>query len=447
MLGHNLSGALWLPAALLVVSAIGCSRKADTPAQPEPVDPPVAAAPEAAGTSAAATAPAGESAPPTFEVTAEELLAARLPLEETRQGWVRLFDGHTFFGWEIAAAANWRIEQDAIMVDSGEVGLLCTSVPCQNFELRLEIKADADTNSGIFLRTPLEPADPESDCYEVNIAPADNPFPTGGIVKRQPASVAPALDPEAWHLYEISLIDDTLSVRINGEQVSQYTDPNPLPAGRIGLQHNSGAVAFRDIRIRPVGLRPLLDEELSQWKQFPEMEGEFRIEDAGLLRVTGGRGQLESVDSFGDFALLSECKTASEKLKSGIFFRCIPGEVMNGYECQISNETVAGNPLEPADTGTGGIFRRQNARIVAAEDGEWFTMLLIAHGPTSAVWVNGLQVTDWTDTRPPHANPRQGLRLEPGTLMIQAHDPTTDLVFQRLDVVPITAQRPAAEAP
>src|SRR5690606_33427536 len=140
-------------------------------------------------------------------------------------------------------------------------------------------------------------------------------------------------------------------------------------------------------------------------------------------------------------------KTASEKLNSGIFFRCIPGEVMNGYECQISNESVGGNPLEPADTGTGGIFRRQNARIVAAEDGEWFTLLLVAHGPTVAAWVNGLPVTDWTDTRPPHANPRQGLRLEPGTLMIQAHDPTTDLVFQRLDIVPITQQQPPAETP
>lgn len=438
-------GLAWLAALLLIGFATGCSRQPEAPAPSEPAEAATATAPEAAA--APETAATVDTTPPTFEVTAEELLAARLPLEETRQGWVRLFDGHTFFGWEIAAPANWRIDAGAITVDSGEVGLLCTSVPWQNFELRLEIKAGTDTNSGIFLRTPLEPTDPESDCYEVNIAPPDNPFPTGGVVKRQPPTATPTLAPDAWHLYEISLVDDTLTVRINGERVCQYTDPNPLPAGRIGLQHNSGAVAFRDIRVRPIGLSPLLDAELSQWKQYPEMEGEFRIEDEGRLRVTGGRGQLESHASFGDFVLLSECKTASEKLNSGIFFRCIPGEVMNGYECQISNESVGGNPLEPADTGTGGIFRRQNARIVAAEDGEWFTMLLVAHGPTVAAWVNGLPVTDWTDTRPPHANPRQGLRLEPGTLMIQAHDPTTDLVFQRLDIVPITQQQPPAETP
>lgn len=49
-----------------------------------------------------------------------------------------------------------------------------------------------------------------------------------------------------------------------------------------------------------------------------------------------------------------------------------------------------------------------------------------------AVWVNGYQVSDWTDTRGPNANPRQGLRREAGTLIIQGHDPTTDLSFRNL---------------
>jgi hypothetical protein len=264
---------------------------------------------------------------------------------------------------------------------------------------------------------------------------ADNPFPTGSLVKRKRIDPVPATDPERWSLYEIRLVGDSLVVKIDGETVCDYVDPQPLPPGRIGLQHNAGPVAFRDIRVRPVGLSETLSADLSLWKQYPEMDGKFEMTDDGLLRVTGGRGQLESVDSFGDFVLHAEVKTASEKLNSGIFFRCIPGETMNGYECQINNAIVDGNPLAPADCGTGGIFRRQDARIVAAEDGQWFTMLLVAHQSQVAAWVNGLQVTDWKDTRPSHPNPRNGLRLEPGTLMIQAHDPTTDLVFRRVDVM------------
>ena len=52
-----------------------------------------------------------------------------------------------------------------------------------------------------------------------------------------------------------------------------------------------------------------------------------------------------------------------------------------------------------------------------------------------AAWVDGQQVSDWTDTRKPHENPRKGLRLEPGTLAIQGHDPTTDLRFRKLRIV------------
>jgi hypothetical protein len=105
---------------------------------------------------------------------------------------------------------------------------------------------------------------------------------------------------------------------------------------------------------------------------------------------------------------------------------------MDGYECQINHSIKNDNPLDPADCGTGGIFRRQNARIVAAEDQEWFSMLLVVDGLQMAAWVNGLQVTDWRDTREPHPNPRTGSRVDAGTLMIQAHDPTTDILFRNV---------------
>ena len=40
----------------------------------------------------------------------------------------------------------------------------------------------------------------------------------------------------------------------------------------------------------------------------------------------------------------------------------------------------------------------------------------------------------WTDTRPAHENPRSGRRLAPGTIMIQGHDPTTNLSFRNLRI-------------
>jgi hypothetical protein len=110
---------------------------------------------------------------------------------------------------------------------------------------------------------------------------------------------------------------------------------------------------------------------------------------------------------------------------------------MMGYECQIHNGFVDGDRTRPADCGTGGFFRRQDARYVVADDQEWFHLTLLADGPHMAAWVDGYQVSDWTDERPPDENPRRGLRLEPGTIMIQGHDPTTDISFRNLRLAPL----------
>ena len=43
-------------------------------------------------------------------------------------------------------------------------------------------------------------------------------------------------------------------------------------------------------------------------------------------------------------------------------------------------------------------------------------------------------MTNWTDDRPPHDNPREGKRLAPGTLQLQAHDPKTDVEFSNIRI-------------
>jgi phosphohistidine phosphatase SixA len=110
---------------------------------------------------------------------------------------------------------------------------------------------------------------------------------------------------------------------------------------------------------------------------------------------------------------------------------------MMGYECQLSNEMVDGNPLFPADCGSGGIFRRQNARVIAGEADTWGTVVLVAHQQMIAAWVNGLQVSNWYDDREPDENPRKGSRLESGTIMIQGHDPGTDALLKQISIAKI----------
>ncbi|MDO4574228.1 MAG: DUF1080 domain-containing protein [Planctomycetia bacterium] len=207
--------------------------------------------------------------------------------------------------------------------------------------------------------------------------------------------------------------------------------------GKIVIRAWEGKrTAFRNIFLKPQGLKPLFHgENLEGWNLYPEMPGRFTVDKAmRCIVVKDGPGMLESKESFGDFVLQVAAKTGAEHLNSGIFFRCIPGEKMNGYESQIHNGVKDGDRTQPLDAGTGAIFRRTVARYVPANDKEIFYKTIVADGAHIAVWVNGLQVTDWTDTRKPNANPRRGLRLEPGTLMLQAHDPTTDVYFYSLNI-------------
>jgi hypothetical protein len=76
---------------------------------------------------------------------------------------------------------------------------------------------------------------------------------------------------------------------------------------------------------------------------------------------------------------------------------------------------------------------------VVSNDRQWFTKTIIAHGRHVAVWVNGYQVSDWTDPRPEHDNPRQGFRGQAGVISLQGHDPTTDLSFRNLRIVELPA--------
>jgi hypothetical protein len=430
-LKHNALADFCLGASLLLVAALaGCA-----PAAPAPGDS-AGAAPARSEAKGQATVASPDAAPPTAATpSAAEAIpsAASLTPEELTDGWIALFDGESLFGWKASSKADWRVEQGAIVVTSGDKGLLCTTAQFSNYVLKVDFRSAERTNSGIFLHTPLEMGDPAKDCYEVNVAPPDNPFPTGSLVQRQKA--AGRFDSDQWQSCEVTVQDDRVTVKLDGRAVAQYADPRPLRRGHVGLQFNEGRVEFRNIRLRPLGLASLFNgKDLTGWKTYPDLPTRSSVTAEGYLNIKNGRGPLETENRFGDFVLQLECMTHAANLNSGVFFRCLPGPDMNGYESQIHNGFKDGDRNRPFDCGTGGIFRRIDARRVVADDLTWFHKTIVVDGPHVAVWVNGYQVTDWTDDRKPDENPRKGLRLASGTIMLQGHDPTTDISFRNLRI-------------
>ncbi len=171
-----------------------------------------------------------------------------ITFEDGEEGWMLLFYGSSLDDWTSVGDAEWRAEDGAIVADSGGRGLLLTVDEYDNFELLLDFHADPGTNSGIFLRTAPEPGDVGKDCYELNIAPPDNAFPTGSFVRRQKVEGMGEVDD--WRHYKVEAFDGHFKVWLDGELILEYDDPTPIEKGFIGLQHNQGRIAFRNIKIR-----------------------------------------------------------------------------------------------------------------------------------------------------------------------------------------------------
>lgn len=163
-------------------------------------------------------------------------------------GWVALFDGKTLTGWIKQGDADWKVEDGVITASEGPICLLTTKEKFENYELELEFRAAIGTNSGVFLNTLGVVKDEATDCYEVNIAPPTNGFPTGSLVKA--VRIEGKGEQADWRKYQLRVQNGKVRVVLDGELLFEYTAKKPLPAGFIGLQKNRGKIAFRNIRVR-----------------------------------------------------------------------------------------------------------------------------------------------------------------------------------------------------
>lgn len=371
---------------------------------------------------------------------AAEYVFVKPPLtdEELRAGWISVFDGVTLFGWEVPKESNWHVEDACIVADSGDKSLLMTPFRFADFEMRCDFHLAEGGNSGVFLRCDQKVANAGKDTYELNICDSHPTHGTASFVNRFAAENVPKVE-GSWHTFRILCEGPRLQVWLDEAPVTDFTDTSDAIRldGTIGLQFNAGRIAFRHVVIRPLNGRELLNSDhTDSWRVVPGSKSSFAMAD-GVLHVTNGPGFLETNETFGDFILHVEAKTNGTALNSGVFFRAMPGTEKapsNGYEMQIQNGTKDGDRTQPADAGTGAIFRRVPARYVVSNDHEWFTETLIAQGDHFGTWVNGYQVVNWQDTREANENPRQGRRLDAGHISLQGHDPTTDLEFRSIRI-------------
>lgn len=174
-------------------------------------------------------------------------------------------------GWKMAGAGGFTELGGNIIEAADGIGLLWfTQEQFGDFILRADFRLSSPSdNSGIFIRIPtLGNTDPANDWkpaaqqgYEIQIdntgfnpdtnTTNDALHATGAIYTLAPTT-GPMPAVGQWHSYEIEAVGPRITVRLNGQQVSQLTNGNRQIKGYIGLQnHHAGSkVQFTRLRIK-----------------------------------------------------------------------------------------------------------------------------------------------------------------------------------------------------
>jgi hypothetical protein len=174
-------------------------------------------------------------------------------------GWTTLIDGDKGLdNFNRVGDANWRAEGGAIVADKGKGGHLVTKKSYTNFQIRAEFYAEANTNSGIFIRCTDPNKITATNAYEVNIYDArpGQEFASGAIVNFGRVPVPNNYKTAGkWNTYEITAKDTHLRIVLNGvETVTIYdskfaSGPFTLQFGNHGKEPG-GAIKWRKVEVK-----------------------------------------------------------------------------------------------------------------------------------------------------------------------------------------------------
>ena len=366
---------------------------------------------------------ADETAPPVAR--GFRLLSDR----ELADGWLLLFDGKTFFGWEADP-----------LIDRRPLGVPDPKISIARGKMTIE------TEIPIRVRTLFTPVFPWS--LEFSYTSGDGleaelligvPSDEGGktVARLVEIPLEPAAEPKTVTFSAPAL--NAMTVDGYAEEV-----PETVVAEKgLTLVMTAGKIEISSCRFRQKKT-PLFDgESFAGWNPSGDIDASISDD---TIHITGGPGCLESENLLSDGVVSFSFRENVSPCNSGLFFRTVPGSSMDGYECQMNNDPPEEDRSKFLGNDTGSIFRRAAARRVVADPADWTAVTLMADGSFFRTWVNGIPTLLWTDDRKPDPNPRKGLRLEKGSLQFQGHDPSTNVYLRDLAAAAARSDEAAALA-
>ncbi|MCK5863057.1 MAG: DUF1080 domain-containing protein [Candidatus Hydrogenedentes bacterium] len=194
------------------------------------------------------------------------LFASAYACGDTEPEFVPMFNGEDLTGWN--TTGNWIVENETTITlkpRPGEKGwtryadYLTTDRQYGNFVLDLEFKFKKKGNSGVFMRIG-DLSDHVTSGFEVQVLDTHGKkkvthHDCGGVINAVAPSKNMVKPAGQWNRYTITLIDHSLKVVLNGEQIIDLdlskSDMKDRPArGYISFQDEAKRIWYRNVRIK-----------------------------------------------------------------------------------------------------------------------------------------------------------------------------------------------------
>jgi hypothetical protein len=171
-------------------------------------------------------------------------------------GFTPLFNGKDLAGWVVENDAKFAVKDGVLWLD-GDKGWLRLAKEHQDFELRLDFRfVTRGADSGVFFRADREGKNWPVRHYQVQTMDNESIAALFGAGLARPKSTRDAdamrkvrRTDGGWQSYAILVQGDRIEVRLNDALITSASGLTVRP-GHIGLQSESGQVAFKNLRIR-----------------------------------------------------------------------------------------------------------------------------------------------------------------------------------------------------
>jgi hypothetical protein len=185
---------------------------------------------------------------------------------EVEEGFVPLMDGKTFDGWKKAEENQntWKIEDGAFVANGDRCHLFYAGdlQPFKNFDLRVEVMTEPNSNGGIYFHTKYQPDGWPKAGFECQVNNTHSDWiKTGSLYGLVNIANSPAQD-KKWWTQEIIVKGRSVTVLVDGKRVFEYTEPagaqagadftRKLSEGTFALQgHDPGStIRYKNIRVK-----------------------------------------------------------------------------------------------------------------------------------------------------------------------------------------------------